>query len=48
MTREDLIRRAEKSVKKREAAMKKKAHEYDIPDTRDKSKKKDKSKAIKH
>ena len=45
MTRNQLLQRAMKSVKKREAAMRKPGFQYDLSDARDKTKKKDKSKA---
>ena len=44
MTRSQLMSRAMKSVKKREAAMKKQGFQYDLSEARDKTKKKDKSK----
>jgi len=44
MTRGQLLQRAMKSVKKREAAAKKQGFQYDLSDARDKSKKKDKKK----
>lgn len=41
MTRNELVNKAMKSVKKRETAMKKEGFKYDLSDAREKTKKKD-------
>ncbi len=44
MTRQQLMQKAMRSVKKRESAMKKMGFTYDLTDARDKTKKKEKGK----